>query len=207
MSTSLQVGSVPPTMLSSLHLDLFIQILMHLSVNDVMRLLLTKKEFYSLRNELEIWNSICKSYDSGLFCTLRNQHCFPRDINDYPLAADEMIVLARQCEKINEVREVEWGRVEFHDKRCEVEPMEGHTMSKLLERYLIIIGGWADDEPNEVICIDGQVLPERVFRISSQTINRPRFRYGFTTTVFLNRFFIYGGCRQGGYSRDCNGII
>ena len=205
MSTSLQVESAPSIMLSSLHLDLFIQILTHLSVKDIMRLLLTKKELYSLRNELEIWTSICKSYDSGLFRTLRQQHCSPKDITGYPLAADDLMSLARQCEKINEVRDVEWGVVPFHDGRSKIEPMEGHTMNKLVERYLIVVGGWANDEPNEVICIDGQVLPERVFRIPTETINRPRFRYGFTTTVFLNRFFIYGGCRHGGYSGDCNG--
>ena len=53
--------------------------------------------------------------------------------------------------------------------------------------------------------IDGSALTERLVVVPTVTENVPVFRYGFSSVVYNNSVYVFGGCKNGGYSGDCNG--
>jgi hypothetical protein len=76
-------------------------------------------------------------------------------------------------------------------------------------RYIAVIGGWGPDSDNKLNIIDSSALiptatsKPRLQLLSAETINCPRFRYGFTAnTVSENRVLCFGGLRQGGYAGE-----
>jgi len=192
-------------MLVALQLDSFINVVSYLTVADTMRTLMTSKELYSLRDEPRLWKVFLQSMDNEILSSFRRQFSLARNLTTYPLSIKEEIEVARQCTLIKSIGRVQWYRSGYHSSTPQLEPMEGHTMNSLVGRFLIIVGGWGGEPPNQVSVIDGLAFPNKILPILTITENTPRFRYGFSTMVLRNRVFVYGGCRQGGYSADCNG--
>ena len=169
---------------------------------------MTSKELYFLSDEPRLWKVFTLAVDKDVLQGIRRQQTVGRDLQANPLVTKEEIEIARQCSLLRSIDRVKWMQTKYVANTAQLEPMEGHTMNLLMDRYLIIVGGWGGESPNEVSIIDGLALPNKILPIgTSDASNLPRFRYGFSTMVFRNRVFVYGGCRQGGYSQDCNGKL
>jgi len=86
-----------------------------------------------------------------------------------------------------------------------IDSMECHTLSVVLDRFLIFIEGWGGAYSNKISVLDGDFLPELQV-VSSVTKNVPAtFRYSYSTVVIEPQtLLMYGGFFGGGYRADTN---
>jgi hypothetical protein len=197
--------------MQSLPFDAFGKIASFLSADEIAIATSTCKSLFEFRKFPQLWNEIIGRSSRCIGDSFRAH----LQLREGDLASDldicHQIELAREVSRVETLKTVRWRRPNYLDESrggsglC-LNRMEAHTMNSFLERYLVIIGGWDEMAQNEVSIIDGNALPECLLTISTVTESRPHFRYGFSSLVYRNQIFVFGGCRSGGYTGDCNDL-
>ena len=196
-------------MLAALPFDIFVTVSGFLSPDDIINTVSTCKSLYILRDSTEVWNMQLSGLNPKVVGSLR-AHLVHGCRDTATVSKNQLIELARQVSRLDVITKVCWRKppyLEAHRAGSEfrLERMEAHTMSAFLSRYLIIVGGWASARENHIDIVDGAALPERLFVVPTVTENVPVFRYGFSSVVYNNSVYVFGGCKNGGYSGDCSG--
>lgn len=196
-------------MLAALPFDIFVTVSGYLSAEDIINTITTCKSLYILRDSAEVWNIKLSVLHPNLVGSLR-AHLVHGCRDATSISKNHQIELARQASRLDVITKVCWRKPPYLEAHCEgsefrLERMEAHTMSTFLGRYLIIVGGWASARENHIDVIDGAALPERLVVVPTTTENIPVFRYGFSSVVYNNSVYVFGGCKNGGYSGDCSG--
>lgn len=196
--------------MQSIPFDIFGKVASYLTINELGILTSSCKTFFEYRNFSQLWDSIKQRGQNKLLKSLKSHL-----VLGYNSTSDadlyKQIELARQISKLETLQTVRWRRpgyfpVKETDDDFRLFRMEAHTMNTFLDRYLIIVGGWSESSENEITVLDGALLPECILSIPTTTSSSPRFRYGFSTVVYNNDLWVFGGCRNGGYSADCNDL-
>lgn len=178
-----------------------VKVLSYLTTSEISRAFLVCKKIHLLKNEPFLWkevfqNSANPSLRDGLRSTAIDD-----DLPSYLYEA------SRQLEAINKLERVCWSRLKYSDaaQGPRLEKMEAHTMTLLLGCFAVIVGGWGFSSDNRIDIIDcSGIQHNNLLTLNTFTQRSPRFRYGFSTLEYKGRLLIYGGCRGGGYSHDCN---
>jgi hypothetical protein len=198
-------------MIVALPLEVHARIASYLHARDVCQLLMTSKPLYIFIESKLIWKSIVDQLDVSSTKSLWNHRRLGKDDQDQ-VSGKEWMEIARQASSLNPIEKVQWLKPQY--KRTQhvirnqpLDRMEAHTMNLLLDRFLLVVSGWGPASHNEINFIDALALPKAAIRIKTTTSRIPRFRYGFSTVVHGSEVVIYGGCRQGGYSMECNGMF
>jgi hypothetical protein len=192
--------------LDELPFDAVARIGSFLSVSELQRLLLINSAFYQIGLKPEIWkqwiNLISKqSIESFWFHRSMGQPFEQASISDIK-------ELAREAFCLSHLSTMQWKRVQYHkeSKDSRLFPMEAHTTTSILDRYVAVTAGWCrSPHANRISFLDAWALPHQIVTITTKTLGNPDFRYGFSTLMWKGRLVIYGGCKEGGYSADCNG--
>jgi len=200
--------------------DLVIGILGYLPCSDIHRALAVSKRFRGYAENTYLWKSVChrgassKSFIRSLLnhnnggtvkAFIESNDC-SSSFHEGRKECDQYRLVARQLEAVSKLEKLKWEQavVNSHSSTERLDRMEAHSMTLVLDRFAVIINGWGQSEYNDVSIIDCYSLPElRTIRVN--TIQPPHFRYGFSTTFFRGRLFVFGGCSNGGYSGDVNG--
>jgi hypothetical protein len=201
--------------------DLVIRILGFLSSSDIHRTLAVNKRFQRFFEHIYLWKYLChrgaatKSLIRSLLAHNNVGNTLEASIKSDGSSSsfdpawkecEQYRMISRQLEGMSKLEKLKWNSAEIrsHDATNRLERMEAHSMTLILDRFAVIINGWGQSDLNDVTIIDCSTLPVlRTIRVD--TIRPPRFRYGFSTTYYRGRLFVYGGCCNGGYSGDING--
>lgn len=197
--------------MQSIPFDTFGKVASYLTINELGILTSSCKTFFEYRNYSQLWDAIKQRGQKKLLKSLQS-HLVLGYNSTCDADLNKQIELARQISKLETLQTVRWRRPEYFpvketDNDFRLFRMEAHTMNTFLDRFLIIVGGWSESSENEITVLDGALLPECILSIPTTTSSFPRFRYGFSTVVYDNDLWVFGGCRNGGYSADCNGKI
>lgn len=196
-------------MLVNVPFDIFVSLSEFLTPDEIAITTSTCRTLWDMQRSLQLWSSIGRRANKKLVSSLLTHLIIGYNQGD-SVSVEHQIEVARQVARINSMKRVRWRKPEYIERTKEtnhskLERMEAHTMTSFLDRYLLVVGGWAGSRENEIDIIDGAALPQRLVLLSTSTSNVPGFRYGFSSVVYNNKLIVYGGCRSGGYSADCNG--
>lgn len=196
--------------------DLLVIVFTYLSASDICRSQRTCRKFHALKVDSYLWDSVLRSAAvPSLVATITSTTC-AWDSHEYN---HRKYHAARQLEAMSTLDRVCWSQLNHSNSANpggpRLEKMEAHTMTLLLGRFAVIVGGWSDSSDNRIEVIDCNTLhaighgtaissPQRLTTLNTFTERTPRFRYGFSTVEHKGRLIVYGGCRGGGYSHDCN---
>jgi len=169
--------------------------------------------FRALRNDEYLWQSVCNNAGTQ---SLR-QCIKDAFVRAYPREDVISRHFAQRLEACAELDKVKWLRLKNseYNRGPQLEKMEAHTATSMLNRFVVVVGGWCNSSDNRIDVIDGEGLdggtdqdpggtPLPLVTLPAFTENTPTFRYGFSTTEYRGRLIVLGGCRGGGYSNDCN---
>lgn len=199
--------------MDALSADLFVRILSFLGASDVTRALAVNKMFRVLCDDEYLWQSVCNSAGTKSLRSCLSDTLLRLNPQEDGLSR----LVARRLEASSELDKVKWLRLRNseHNRGPLLEKMEAHTATAILNRFVVVVGGWCNSSDNRIDVIDGGALqtetdedrggtPLPLITLPTFTENTPSFRYGFSTTEYKGRLIVLGGCRGGGYSNDCN---
>lgn len=217
-----------------LYIDEWIYVTGYLEYNEILNLSVCNKNFNNIFSERSVWlellnhtnelvrrqilNEIYESYGEG------------HKINLLPLLDLETIKdITKKLYKLKKINIIKWKKGslydgnelndEMHDSNIHeyddyqaqiIDPMEAHSANVILDRFLVIVGGWSAAYNNDIYVVDCSSKNKKLdkFRsITTNTFNLPRFKYGFSTVMLDSKtLLLYGGCTQGGYSGQCTDL-
>ena len=180
--------------------DLVIRILGFLSSSDIHRTLAINKRFQGFSEHMYLWKNLCHR---GASTKSLIRSLLAHNAGTTTKECEQYRMISRQLEAVSKLEKLRWKPAELSATN-RLEKMEAHSMTLILDRFAVIIDGWGQSELNDVSIIDCCTLPV-LSTIRVETVNQPRFRYGFSTTYYRGRLLVFGGCSNGGYSGDING--
>lgn len=194
--------------LDQLPFDTLVRISTFLSLSETQRLLLTNKVLYLIGFKPELWKHWFSLVSKHTLDALWFHHSMGRSFDD--MTIHEIKELSREAVALSDIKHAQWKRVDYHSEseRDKLYPMEAHTMSLLFDRYLVVTGGWSrSPNANQISFLDAWAIPHNILTIPTETLGNPAFRYGFSTLSYKGKLYVFGGCREGGYTGDCNGKL
>lgn len=197
-----------PVVLESLPLDALVRVSSYLQGPELGKLQLTSKSWLRMDGQVELWRATCESCDPEVAQSLWSNICFGSNIGVHASMAPlpEVKELSREISCLHGLRKAEWTRSRYHSLSSadQLDAMEAHTMTSLCQRYLVVVAGWGQGEVSNVYVIDGMALPHALVLLHVREVQSPpRFRYGFSAVSHGSEVLVFGGCRFGGYSGEC----
>ncbi len=193
--------------LDQLPFDTLVRISSFLSVTETQRVFLANSILFHIGQQPALWKHWFGLISKSTLLDLWHQRSMGRSLESAIIG--ELKELAREAFAISDLSKVQWKRLDYHpdsDQAVRLFPMEAHTMSLVYDRYLIIAGGWCrSPNANQISVIDAWAIPHQVLPIPTETFGNPVFRYGFSSIIWNGKVIVFGGCREGGYTGDCNG--
>lgn len=226
MSTTLNEIQVLQTLsMDILSPDLVFKCLSFLKVKEIYRCCETNRRYHGeLHGNQEFWQFYCEQVSTSAphlqEMLLNNQYAYSSCSSSASVASRiDYSKMARVLEGVQETNITVSKRT-----KAEVDlSMEGHAACLVLDRFLCIVGGWGSEGNNHVHIFDCADLPN-LSRIDTVTRTFQRFKYGFTVITqpggsgsatassspgsgLEGSMLMFGGCCNGGYSGDCNGML
>jgi hypothetical protein len=210
-----------------IHFSIFLG---YLEYNDLLNLSVCNKKFNKIFSDRSIWLELLSHTNStnrrqilnGIYERYGDDH----GINMLPLLDLNTIKdITKKLYKLKKINIVKWHQGHFYDENelinnCDnngrdyqaqiIDPMEAHCANAILNRFMVIIGGWSAAYNNDIYVVDCASINDNLnkFRsIPTNTFNMPRFKYGFSSVMLdFKTILLFGGCTQGGYSGQCTDL-
>ncbi len=230
--------------------DVLVKILSFLDASDIWNLSSTSKVLVCFALDENFWRNHCEIRSSSNQDEIIQFHRLKSSILNHSFSSLSLSssssssssssmkysAIAREMQALHSMKTVSLRKISNFNRRGEMS-MEGHAASVLLNRFMILVGGWGNHAENNVYCYDalslssssvasspGVVSPS-LTSVPSVTHGNPRFKYGFTvvpasTSITTSnttsntasskdrcRLLVFGGCASGGYTNDVNGTF
>lgn len=186
--------------------DALISVLLFLSPAEVSHLALVSKRLLSFVSDdpnYNLWTSICSLFPLNLYRQLKNSH-LTSELTDKQVA--------RLMQGSHNISVLDWARCRYEDgATAKIDSQEAHAACTILDRFMIVVGGWGPGRANEVSVLDGGRSAEEdttlLRPVHVENTNVGRFRYGMSVVTVKHevkwRLLVFGGLTMGGYAGDC----
>eukprot|EP00056_Hartaetosiga_gracilis_P012919 m.208581 g.208581 ORF g.208581 m.208581 type:complete len:509 (+) comp13767_c0_seq2:1897-3423(+) len=179
-------------------------VLSFLPPNDILEVMCASKHMYGVCHSELLFSNLITQYVINSPCK------FSIPFKEYLRPGSQMAVF-RSILPMLTLKRARWLDVTNNIENTEaaLEPVEGHGMALVKERYLVLRSGYVVSGPElQTAVLDlnpgGEEGPLSMKRMRWVNINEPRYVsqsvYGQTLTALPDgRLLQYGGCRNGGY--------
>ena len=207
----MEVAEDPPPRprknLFDLQEDCLLSVLSNLECSEILPAVVSHKAQQLVRNP-KLWASVSCNYSAALFDKISrfNSHNGSSPTEIYGME------ICRKLEAASCAQLLDWEQGEYHLTSTPLESQEAHAATSVLDRYIVVVGGWGPNTAPGISVVDGRSLPGPLVTIPCNNTSVGRFRYGMTVVADVNhvetkrRLFIFGGLTVGGYGGDCNDL-